>query len=209
MRSVEGLHVILGGNDFARMCELARIAEAEGASVVQLREKSLSTSELLHIADALRTIIQRAVFIINDRADIALATGADGVHLGQDDFPIKAASDLLGPNTIIGVSTSNIEEAMEAEHMGANYIGFGHMFPTRSKEKNSLPKSRDELCSVIAAVSIPVIAIGGISTANMEGILCPGFGGVAVISAVSEADNPAAAIRQFVRMLEEYHAVTA
>lgn len=115
---------------------------------------------------------------------------------------------MLGPNAIIGVSTSNIEQALEAEQKGANYLGFGHMFPTRSKEKASQPRSSYELRSVIAAVSIPVIAIGGISTSNVESILCPGLGGIAVISAVSDAENPAVVIKKFVRMLEEYHGIT-
>jgi thiamine-phosphate pyrophosphorylase len=209
MKSGEGLHVILGGHDFARTCELARIADAEGASVIQLREKSRPTSEILNIADALRKITNHALFIINDRADIALATGADGVHLGQDDLPIEEARSLLGQNAIIGVSTSNKEQAIEAERAGANYVGFGHMFQTRSKVKTSAPKSKDELHSVIAAVSLPVIAIGGITTLNSKGILCPGLGGIAVISAVSDAENPTAVIREFVRILEENHAVTA
>ncbi len=209
MISVMGLHVILGGNEFARTCELVRIAEAEGASVIQLRAKFRSVNEILPIADALRKIIQRAIFIINDRADIAHATGADGVHLGQDDLPIKEAQKLLGSNAIIGISTSNVEQAFEAERAGANYIGFGHMFPTRSKEKTSQPRSVDELREVIAAVTIPVIAIGGITTSNVEEILCPGLAGIAVISAVSDAENPTAVIRQFVRKLEEHHAITA
>jgi thiamine-phosphate pyrophosphorylase len=209
MKSVEGLHVILGINELARTYELARISESEGASVIQLREKSRPTEEILEIADTLRTIIQRALFIINDRADIALATGADGVHLGQDDLPIKEARTLLGSNAIIGVSTSNVVQALEAERDGADYIGFGHMFSTRSKEKHSNPKSNDDLRSVIASVSIPVIAIGGITTMNLEGIMYAGLGGIAVISAVSDAENPAAVIRHFVRMLEEHHAITA
>jgi thiamine-phosphate pyrophosphorylase len=209
MKSVEGLHVILGINELARTYELARISESEGASVIQLREKSRPTEEILEIADTLRTIIQRALFIINDRADIALATGADGVHLGQDDLPIEEARTLLGSNAIIGVSTSNVVQALEAERDGADYIGFGHMFSTRSKEKHSNPKSNDDLRSVIASVSIPVIAIGGITTMNLEGIMYAGLGGIAVISAVSDAENPAAVIRHFVRMLEEHHAITA
>ena len=209
MRSVEGLHIILGSTDFTRTCELARIAEEEGAAVIQLREKSKPTYEILDTADALRSIIRRAVFIINDRADIALATGADGVHLGQDDLPIEAARTLLGPNAIIGVSTSNVEQAIDAERMGANYLGFGHMFPTRSKEKTSQPRSSDELRAVIAAVSIPVIAIGGISTSNVEDVLCLGLGGIAVISAINDAPNPAAIIRQFVKKMEEHHAIVA
>jgi thiamine-phosphate pyrophosphorylase len=209
MKSTEGLHIILGEYEFARTCELARIAEAEGAAVVQLREKSLPTSEVLEIADALRKIIQRATFIVNDRADIAYAVGADGVHLGQDDLPANEARKLLGPNAIIGISTSNVAQALEAERGGANYVGFGHMFPTRSKEKSSSPRTMEELRAVIAAVSIPVIAIGGITTSNMDEILCPGLGGIAVISAVSYAENPAEVIRHFIRTLEEHHAVSA
>ncbi len=209
MKSIEGLHVILGCNEVARTCELARMAEAEGASVIQLREKSRSTSEVLEIADALRNLIRRCVFIVNDRADIAYATGADGVHLGQDDLPIEAARTLLGPNAIIGVSTGTVEEAVQAERSGSQYIGFGHMFPTRSKEKTSLPRTTEELRAVIAAVSIPVIAIGGITSVNMGGIINNGLGGIAVISAIRQAENPAEVIRRFVRRLEERRAVIA
>lgn len=202
MKSVTGLHVILGGMDRARLIELARIAEGEGAAVLQLREKTQATSQILTTADALRAILQKTSFIINDRADIALATGADGVHLGQDDLPIEAARSLLGPDALIGVSTSNVEEALVAEKRGANYIGFGHMFPTRSKEKPAAPRSLEELKAVIAAVSIPVIAIGGITPSNVQAIISPGLGGVAVIGAIASSEEPRAVIRQFVRMLE-------
>ena len=207
MKPVEGLHIILGGHELTRTLELAHIAEAEGASVVQLREKFRSTNEILTISDALRNIIHRATLIINDRADIALATGADGVHLGQDDLPINEARKLLGPDAIIGISTSNAHQAIEAERANANYIGFGHMFPTRSKDKPSQPKSREELQSLIASVTVPVIAIGGITTLNLEEILCQGLNSIAVISAINDAENPAAVIRRFVRMLEERHAI--
>jgi thiamine-phosphate pyrophosphorylase len=209
MTSVKGLHVIVGGNDVEQTYEVALIADAEGAAVVQLREKSRPASEVLEMADTLRKIIQHATFIINDRPDIAFATGSDGVHLGQDDLPLEEARKILGPNAIIGVSTSNVQQAIEAERAGANYLGFGHMFPTRSKEKHYQPRSREELHATIAAVSIPVVAIGGITTLNAEEIFCPGIGGIAVISAVSESKNPAAIIRQFVKMLEKHHAITA
>jgi thiamine-phosphate pyrophosphorylase len=207
MKNINGLHVILGGLEFDRMCELAKIAENEGAAVVQLREKSRQTSEVLKIADALRKIIQRATFIINDRADIALAAGVDGVHLGQDDLPVAEARIILGSSAIIGVSTSNVEQALDAEQAGANYLGFGHMFPTRSKEKTSAPRTMEELRAVIDAVSIPVIAIGGITLSNIDGILVPGLGGIAVISAVSLSENPRTAIRQLVKSIEEQNAV--
>src|SRR5438067_379241 len=128
MKRIEGLHTIIGGPDKDRLYELARIAEAEGAAVVQLREKSRGTREVLEIADTLRNILHNTIFIINDRADIALAVGADGVHLGQDDLGIEDARALLGPDAIIGASTASVTEAIAAERSGANYIGFGHMF---------------------------------------------------------------------------------
>jgi|ERR1700733_4103157 len=209
MKNVTGLHVILGGLEFDRTCELARIAEDEGAAVVQLREKSRSTGDVLKIADELRKIVTRAAFIINDRADITFAVGADGVHLGQDDLPIAHARGLLGLNAIIGVSTSNIEQALKAERVGANYLGFGHMFPTRSKEKTFAPRTSYELKKAISAVSIPVIAIGGITLENLDEILVPGLGGIAVISAFSGAENPREVIKKFVRRIEEQNAVIA
>jgi len=207
--NINGLHVILGGLEFDRMRELAKIADDEGAGVVQLRERSRSKNEVLKIAEELRKIIRQATFIVNDRADIALATGADGVHLGQDDLPAEEARIILGPNAIIGVSTSNVEQALEAQRAGANYIGFGHLFPTQSKEKSSAPRTVEELRAVIEAVSIPVIAIGGITLSNLNEILIPGLGGVAVISAVRGAENPCAVIRKLVKSVEEQNAVIA
>jgi thiamine-phosphate pyrophosphorylase len=207
MKSVEGLHVLIGGLEKSRMCELARIAEGEGAAVVQLREKERGTREVLDIADSLRAILKDTTFIINDRADIALAVGADGVHLGQDDLPIEDARELLGEKAIIGVSTGNLEEALQAERAGANYLGFGHMFATPSKLKINSPRTVEELRSVIAAISIPVIAIGGINESNLEDILTPGLGGVAVISAINSSKDPQSVIREFVARLKQYHAV--
>jgi thiamine-phosphate pyrophosphorylase len=199
MKQINGLHVILGGMEFERMLELAQIAEDEGAAVVQLREKSRPATEVLKIADEFRKIIGRATFIINDRADIALAVGADGVHVGQADLPVAEARALLGNDAIIGVSTSNVEQALEAERAGANYLGFGHLFPTQSKEKNTAPRTLEELRAVIAAVSIPVIAIGGITLSNVNDILVLGIGGIAVISAVSGAENSRSVVRQLVK----------
>ncbi|SRR5579883_929253 len=203
MKNVIGLHVILGGLERVRLLELARIAEEEGAAVVQLREKTLPTGEIIKIADSLRNVLHRTTFIINDRADIALAVGANGVHLGQDDLPIEAARELLGADMIIGASTSNVEEALAAERRGANYLGFGHMFPTRSKEKQTPPRTVSELSAVTAAVSLPVIAIGGITSTNVREIAVSVLGGVAVISAISQAKNPRMVVSEFVKILEK------
>jgi len=206
---VEGLHVLIGGLEPLRACELARIAEEEGAAVVQLREKHRSTKEILDIADALRSILKKTGYIINDRADIAFAVGADGVHLGQKDLPIEEARFLLGENAIIGISTSNVAEAVAGERAGANYLGFGHMFATRSKVKATDPRSPEELHAVVSAVSIPVIAIGGITGRNVESILTTGLGGIAVIGAISNSQEPRQTIRNFISKVGEYHAAIA
>jgi thiamine-phosphate pyrophosphorylase len=207
MKQTAGLHVILGSTSNARAIELVTFARDEGAAVVQLRDKFRTDEELLKLGYALRLILNDVTFIINDRVDIAHAVHADGVHLGQTDMSIAKARTVLGADAVIGNSASNVEEALEAERGGANYIGFGHMFPTRSKKKSTAPKTVEELKAVIAAVSIPVIAIGGITESNGKEILIPGLGGVAVIGAVNEVVDPRITIRNFVKMLEKHHVV--
>lgn len=193
MRDLSGLHVIVGGE---RAVELAALADRLGASVIQLREKDKPVGDILRIADAIRTVVKHAAFIINDRADIALAVQADGVHLGQDDLPIEFARQLLGPDAIIGVSCGSLPEALEAQAAGANYIGFGHLYPTASKEKTSAPKSLEELSEVAAVLSIPMIAIGGITPLNAAPLLQAGASGIAVIGAIQHSDDPAHTIRE-------------
>ncbi|HEX5316640.1 MAG TPA: thiamine phosphate synthase [Candidatus Kapabacteria bacterium] len=209
MKRIAGFHVLIGSTSDARAIELATFAREAGAAVVQLRDKFRTDEELLELASSLRGVIEDVTFIINDRVDIAHTVKADGVHLGQNDLPIGEAREVLGPDAIIGISTSTVEEALEAERAGANYIGFGHMFPTRSKQKSTAPKSLEELRAIVAAVSIPVIAIGGIMESNVRDILIPGLGGIAVIGAVSESDDPSATIRNFVNLLEKHHAIHA
>jgi thiamine-phosphate pyrophosphorylase len=194
MRDLSGLHVIVGGE---RAVELAALADRLGASVIQLREKEKPVGDVLHIADKIRHVVKRAAFIINDRADIALAAQADGVHLGQDDLPIEFARQLLGPDAIIGVSCGSLPEALEAQAAGANYIGFGHIYPTASKEKTSAPKSLEELSEVAAVLSIPLIAIGGITPLNAAPLLQAGASGIAVIGAIQHSDDPARTIKEF------------
>ena len=209
MNRITGLHVIIGSTDDERAIELAMLAREEGAAVVQLRDKVRSDEEHLLLAHSLRTMLDDVTFIINDRPDIARSANADGVHLGQNDMPIAEAREILGPGAIIGISTSNLDEALKAEWAGASYIGFGHLFPTRSKEKSTAPKLLKELRTVVAAVSIPVIAIGGITESNVNDILIPGLGGIAVIGAVNDSENPRLVIRNFVKRLEERNATFA
>ncbi|MCS7013473.1 MAG: thiamine phosphate synthase [Chloroherpetonaceae bacterium] len=184
--------------------QLAELAMRGGARLIQLRDKTLPTRELFAIAVALRTLTLAfgARLIINDRVDIALAADADGVHLGQTDLPIPAARKILGEGKLIGGTASTLEEAVAVEKDGADYIGFGHIFPTTSKEKPSPPKGLEMLRQVVRAVRIPVIAIGGITAENAREVIKAGAAGIAVISAVAKAASPEAATKELVRLFE-------
>jgi thiamine-phosphate pyrophosphorylase len=204
VKNIRGIHILLSAISVNGRSpeELARIAVAGGASVIQLREKNMSMDELLPVAKKMRAICRDSIFIVNDRADLAKIIEADGVHLGQDDLPIEYARKILGDKTIIGVTCDSVDDAKKAEQSGANYIGFGHMFPTASKQKNSPPKSVVQLQAVVAAVDIPVIAIGGITAQNVSSIIMAGLGGVAVLGAFSSSENPEEAIKI---LTEIYH----
>jgi len=157
-----------------------------GAKILQLRAKSLSSKEFLETARIIRKITKDkgTVFIVNDRVDIALLTDADGVHLGQDDLPVKEARRLLGNNKIIGYSTHNLREALEAVRLPVDYISFGPIFPTKTKEDAQTPKGLKLLSEVRKAVEIPIVAIGGITETNMAHVLKEGVEGVAMISEI-------------------------
>ncbi len=174
---------------------LAEKALEGGATMIQLRHKSASGSQLLFWALEIVRLcrLHDALSIINDRIDIALASNADGVHLGQLDMPARAARKLLGPSRILGISTSSPAEALQAEEDGANYIGFGHIFPTSSKERNSAPVGAETLAAAARLVTIPIVAIGGIAISSANQMISCGASGIAVISAVSRAENPAEA----------------
>ena len=157
-----------------------------GAKILQLRAKSLSSKKFLETARIIRKITKDkgTVFIVNDRVDIALLTDADGVHLGQGDLPVKEARRLLGNNKIIGYSTHNLREALEAVRLPVDYISFGPIFPTKTKEDAQTPKGLKLLSEVRKAVVIPIVAIGGITETNMVHVLKEGVEGVAMISEI-------------------------
>ncbi len=129
------------------------------------------------------------VFIVNDHADIALAVDADGVHLGQGDLLIRHARKLLGSGRIIGLSTHSLAQALEAEDQGADYIGFGPIYPTLTKDAGPA-QGIARLSEIKKAVSVPVIAIGGIGPGNVRDVIRAGADGVAIISAILSADDP-------------------
>lgn len=199
------LYVILGtAHTLSRpVLDVAREAIRGGAGMVQLREKDLPAREFLRLAHSLRELTRNAgiPLIINDRVDIAATTGADGVHLGQDDLPVSAARRLLGEHAIIGVSTHSIHEAVAAEQNGADYIGFGPVFPTATKP-DLKAKGTALLQEVSKTVSIPVVAVGGISPENIAEIVAVGVRRVAVVSAVAGVPQVAEAARFLRKLLE-------
>jgi thiamine-phosphate pyrophosphorylase len=171
--------------------ELARLAIEGGADAIQLRDKELSTRELIEIAKAIKEICRehKVTFIVNDRVDVAFAVDADGVHLGQDDLPISVARRIL-KDKIIGGSAGNEEELERCISEGADYIGFGPVFHTSTKADAGPQVGLDALRNIVKRSPIPVIAIGGIDDQNASQVLETGVHGIAVVSFVSRAKDP-------------------
>jgi len=173
---------LLGERDLAPSIELAIQG---GVSLVQLREKSISTKEFLSLALRVKEITSKyeIPLIINDRLDIALAVDAEGLHVGQDDLPMLKARELLGPDKIIGVSARTLEEALLAEKQGADYLGVGAVFRTSTKS-DAKEVSLEQLEYIKKSVSIPVVAIGGINYGNIQQVKATGIDGISVVSAI-------------------------
>ena len=163
---------------------------AGGVSILQVRVKSLAPSDFFALARRARveTRARGCKLIINDRADIALACDADGVHLGQDDLPLAAGRKLMGEK-IVGISTHNIEQAREAERNGADYIGFGPMFGTSTKNTGFAPRGIEMLRQIRAEVKLPIVAIGGINEQNVQQVWQAGAGSAAIISDILGTDD--------------------
>ncbi len=178
--------------------ELTRLAIAGGADTIQYRQKQASTLEMIETARAMKAVCSEsgAVFIVNDRIDVAMASHADGVHLGQADFPIALARRILGVDVLIGGSAATIHEARHCLEQGADYIGFGPVFPTTSKDDAGPVSGLIGLRKLKAAMDIPVIAIGGIDETNAADVIGAGAHGIAVISCVCCRDDPEEAARR-------------
>jgi thiamine-phosphate pyrophosphorylase len=174
-----------------------------GAKIIQLRAKTLSPRDFLELARAIKERIRQSdcLFIVNDRVDIALACGADGVHLGQDDLPLGAARKLM-PQKIIGISTHNEQQAREAERDSADYIGFGPMFGTTTKETGYAARGTDMLRLIRKAVKIPIVAIGGIKEDNVTQVWQAGADSAAIISDILAATHIDAKVARIVRLSE-------
>ncbi len=184
---------LLGERNLLQSIELAIQG---GVTLVQLREKSISTREFLELAIRVKEITShyRIPLIINDRLDIALAVDADGLHVGQDDLPMIKARDLF-PNKIIGVSASTLTEAILAQQQGADYLGVGAIFSTTTKTDASAV-SLEQLELIKKSVTIPVVAIGGINENNLKRVMATGIDGVSVVSAILAKENILKAARQ-------------
>jgi thiamine-phosphate pyrophosphorylase len=166
-----------------------------GAKMIQLRAKAMSSRDFIQLAQKARdlTIPFDCKLIVNDRIDIALGSAADGVHLGQEDLPLEVGRKLLG-DRLIGISTHSLEQAKEAEANGADYIGFGPIFGTATKNTGYTARGVEMLARVRAAVALPIIAIGGITEANIQEVWRAGADSAAIISDILKADDVAAKV---------------
>lgn len=183
---------------------VVREALEGGASFIQLREKNLPFDEFLAEANEIKEVCKEYMvpFVINDNVDVALACDADGVHLGQDDMSPIEARKILGDNKIIGLSAVNLEQAILAEKQGADYLGVGAVFPTSTKEDADYV-SYEELKKICEAVSIPVVAIGGIGADNIMELRGSGIDGISVVSAIFAQKNIKEATENLFKLSKE------
>lgn len=172
--------------------DIVRAAVAGGVTCVQLREKSCGTREFVDEARAVRALLAGTgvPLIVNDRIDVALAVGADGVHLGQTDMRITDARRLTGPSMLIGISAECLEDAVRAQAEGADYIGVSPVFSTPTKTDTAPPLGLAGIAAIRAAVSLPLVGIGGIGPANAAAVIRAGCDGIAVVSAIVSAADP-------------------
>ena len=189
----------------ADLTDQVRAAIAGGITMLQIREKNCTTQRLIQLAYPIVSICRNAGIpcIINDDVEAARVLGADGVHVGQRDMKLKKAREILGVDAVLGTSAHSVEEAIRAEQEGADYIGCGAVFPTGTKSDTS-HLSFDTLCAIRKAVSIPVIAIGGINTQNLPQIYGSGINGIAVVSAIFGEPDVQQAARTLRQMTEAF-----
>lgn len=204
--TIGGLYAIIDDSSHNPAALALSILEG-GCKLLQLRAKTLPVRDFVSDARKIASLCKdfNALFIVNDRVDVALLSGAHGVHLGQDDLPLKEARKIMGEGKIIGISTHNAEEALEAEKEGANYIGFGPLFGTKTKKDAQEEKGIHALKAVREKVSIPIVAIGGINENNIPSALSAGADGVAIISAISEAEDAKEATSAIIKVIERCH----
>ncbi len=184
--------------------EIVEAAVAGGVSCVQLREKQCGTREFIEQARSIRSLLREKniPLIINDRVDVALAAGADGVHLGQQDMPIDLARKISSGSLLIGISAESIDDAVRAEQEGADYIGISPVFSTPTKTDTGPALGLTGVRAIRELVKIPLVGIGGINYHNAISVIAAGADGIAVVSAIVSAADPAAAAQQLRDMVD-------
>lgn len=196
------------GEEFHQGRSLVEVMEAAiigGVDIIQLRDKKNSKKVVLEKAKLLKELAKKyhIPLIINDHIDIALAVDADGIHLGQDDLPLLEARKIFGKDKIIGISTHEINEAREAELNGADYIGVGPIFATQSKEDVVDPVTTNYIEEIVAEISIPFVAIGGIKLHNVDQVLQAGATRICVISEIVGSEDVTTTAKRFIKRIEE------
>ena len=184
--------------------EKVETACRSGVTIVQLREKNLTTNQYYQLAKKVKEITDtyQVPLIIDDRLDICLAVDAAGLHIGDDELPVSVARQVLGPDKILGVTAKTVKRALEAEEGGANYLGTGAIFPTTTKE-NAPITLISTLKTICQRVAIPVVAIGGLTSDNIEQLIGTGIAGVAVVRDLMQAEDIEAKTQAFLTKLDD------
>ena len=184
--------------------EKVETACRSGVTIVQLREKNLTTNQYYQLAKQVKEITDayQVPLIIDDRLDVCLAVDAAGLHIGDDELPVSVARQVLGPDKILGVTTKTVKRALEAEEGGADYLGTGAIFPTTTKE-NAPITLISTLKTICQRVAIPVVAIGGLTSENIDQLIGTGIAGVAVVRDLMQAEDVEAKTQAFLTKLDD------
>ena len=184
--------------------EKVETACRSGVTIIQLREKNLTTNQFYQLAKQVKEITDtyQVPLIIDDRLDVCLAVDAAGLHIGDDELPVSVARQVLGPDKILGVTAKTVKRALEAETSGADYLGTGAIFPTTTKE-NAPITLISTLKTICQTVSIPVVAIGGLTSENIDQLICTGIAGVAVVRDLMQAEDIEAKTQAFLTKLDD------
>ena len=187
-----------------RFLEKVETACRSGVTIVQLREKNLTTNQYYQLAKQVKEITDayQVPLIIDDRLDVCLAVDAAGLHIGDDELPVSVARKVLGPKKILGVTAKTVKRALEAEEAGADYLGTGAIFPTRTKE-NAPITLISTLKTICQTVTIPVVAIGGLTSENIDQLIGTGIAGVAVVRDLMQAEDIEAKAQAFLTKLDD------
>lgn len=177
-------------------------AVAGGVTMVQIREKECCSRDFVELASAVHSITsERGVpLIVNDRVDVALAVGAEGVHLGQSDVPCGIARSLMGPDAIIGLSVENLDQVCSSSGLEVDYLGVSPVFSTSTKTDTAAPFGLDGLRRAVALSAFPCVGIGGINASNAPGVMACGVAGIAVVSAIMDSPDPSAAASELIEL---------